>query len=291
MTWVYIPQCSACLPATEGSRWASTELSEALERSAWWKGKHSPSATWSRRWKRAPWLRLLSELTCPPSTASRGVTAFLCSLEVRPASHSAPPASDDTPTTSAGSGQMSLGLSPTSDLASSSSRTCPASASEDSASCSETLPLSGTMRSGVVSQPPRRAHRTDVPGSSSWPTPTASSYGNCVGGAAGRVGPVRHSLNSLAQRWPTPPVSDCRSSGRHTTSTGVMHPGTSLTDAMRSHQPPTTPTDGDDGSAPVVLSPAFVEALILGAAKTGFTAFACSATGSCPCKPSEPFES
>lgn len=31
------------------------------------------------------------------------------------------------------------------------------------------------------------------------PTPTASSYGNNQGGAAGRVGPVRHSLESLAR--------------------------------------------------------------------------------------------
>jgi len=295
MSWVYIPQCSACSPDTEGSKWASTELSEALERSAWWKGKPSPSATWSRRWKRAPWLRLLSGLTCPPSTAENGVIAFLCSLEVRPASHSAPPASDDTPTTSAGYGQMSLGLSERSGPASSSSRTCPASASEGSASCSETLPLSGSMGpSGVVSQPPRRAHRTDAPGSSSWPTPTASSYGNCVGGAAGRVGPVRHSLNSLAKRWPTPCARDHKGGNlKPYSERGGGTKGEQLPNFVRHHfhQVPTTPTDGDGGSAPVVLNPEFVEALMLGAARTGFTAFACSATGLCPCKPSEPFES
>jgi DNA (cytosine-5)-methyltransferase 1 len=52
MSWVYVPQSSACSPATEGSRWASTELSEALARCVWSKGKPSPSRTWSRRWKR-----------------------------------------------------------------------------------------------------------------------------------------------------------------------------------------------------------------------------------------------
>ena len=33
--------------------------------------------------------------------------------------------------------------------------------------------------------------------------------------------------------WPTPVAGDSRASGRHTTKTGVMHPGTTLTDAVR----------------------------------------------------------
>jgi len=38
------------------------------------------------------------------------------------------------------------------------------------------------------------------------PTPSATSYGSNQGGAAGRVGPVRHSLESMARHglWPTP---------------------------------------------------------------------------------------
>jgi len=256
MSWVYVPQSSACSPATEGSSWASTELSEALARCVWSKGKPSPSQTWSRRCKRAPWLRLLSGLTCPPSTAEVG--ALMCSSGALRASPSPPLASVDTPTTSAGYGQMSLALSASAGPPSSSSKTCPASASEGSASCSETLPLWGTMRSGVVSQPPRRAPRTDAPGSSSWPTPA---------------------------------VSDCRSSGRHTTTTGVMHPGTSLTDAMRSHQDPTAPRAGDDGQGPMVLNPAFVEALMLGSAGIGHTEYACWATGCVQHRPPSPSES
>lgn len=43
-----------------------------------------------------------------------------------------------------------------------------------------------------------------------FPTPPASSYGADQGGAAGRVGPVRHSLESMARHamWPTPTKSD-----------------------------------------------------------------------------------
>lgn len=36
------------------------------------------------------------------------------------------------------------------------------------------------------------------------PTPTAQPYGNNQGGGSGRVGPVRHSLSSLAKMHPTP---------------------------------------------------------------------------------------
>lgn len=40
------------------------------------------------------------------------------------------------------------------------------------------------------------------------PTPVAVSYGNNQGGSAGRVGPVRHSLESLAPLLPTPRARD-----------------------------------------------------------------------------------
>ena len=48
-----------------------------------------------------------------------------------------------------------------------------------------------------------------------FPTPSASSYGSNRGGAAGRVGPVRHSLNSMATSgdWPTPRARDYKDSG------------------------------------------------------------------------------
>jgi DNA (cytosine-5)-methyltransferase 1 len=46
------------------------------------------------------------------------------------------------------------------------------------------------------------------------PTPTAVSYGNNQGGSAGRVGPVRHSLESLAPLLPTPRATDLGTPGR-----------------------------------------------------------------------------
>lgn len=49
-----------------------------------------------------------------------------------------------------------------------------------------------------------------------YPTPTASSYGSNRGGAAGRTGKVRHSLESMARHdlWPTPTASMGERGGR-----------------------------------------------------------------------------
>jgi hypothetical protein len=77
----------------------------------------------------------------------------------------------------------------------------------------ETWPRSGMMRSGTVCQLAPSAPLTDAIGSGSLPTPTATSYGSNQGGAAGRVGPVRHSLESMARHnlWPTPTSRDWKS--------------------------------------------------------------------------------
>lgn len=51
-----------------------------------------------------------------------------------------------------------------------------------------------------------------------WPTPTASTYGSNRGGAAGRCGPIRPSLSSMAKLWHTPTRGDGTSGpGLHTT--------------------------------------------------------------------------
>ncbi len=68
-----------------------------------------------------------------------------------------------------------------------------------------------TRWSGPKSQPRTSAPPTCAEGSSSlptYPTPSASSYGSNKGGAAGRTGEERLSLQSMATRgqWPTPSV-------------------------------------------------------------------------------------
>ena len=80
---------------------------------------------------------------------------------------------------------------------------------------SESFPRSGSMRSGTVSQLAPSAPLTDEIGSGLLPTPVASSYGTNQGGGAGRVGPVRPSLDTMARHglWPTPDTVN-RKSGR-----------------------------------------------------------------------------
>lgn len=97
--------------------------------------------------------------------------------------------------------------------------------------------------------------------------------------------------------WPTAVKQDGASSGRGTTTTGIMHPGTTLTDAMRSFlveiqrdlDPDsrllqTTRRDGATTEDQAVLSPLFVEALM--GYPTGWSVCEHSATLSCP--PSSP---
>jgi len=66
------------------------------------------------------------------------------------------------------------------------------------------------------------------------PTPAASSYGNNQGGGAGRVGPVRPSLESMAKQGllPTPTVGDAKSSGSRQKKGSKAKPGVSLTDVV-----------------------------------------------------------
>ena len=318
MSWLYVPQCSRCAPATEDSNWGSEQLASILASSVTWRGKPSPPQTWSRRFKRRPWIRLLSGLTCGHSTHGP-LQGSICSSQGSRVSRGAPQEGVRVSMMSDGSGQTLLALSASVDPAPSSSNAPPASERAGSPSCSSPLPMRGTMLRGrVTSLPPRQERHIVGPGSSwsrgMYPTPTASRYGSSQNGINGKGGEMERpsagtpSLATWARRWPTPAASDSRSSGRHTTQTGVMHAGTSLTDAMRQwptpcardhkggnlkpysergggtkgeqlpnfvrhhfHPAQTTPTDGSDTSQKAVLHPAFLEALM--GIPTGWTGF------------------
>ena len=97
---------------------------------------------------------------------------------------------------------------------------------------SGTWPRWGSMRNGFVSMEPK------------YPTPSAGRDFSC---------------------WPAPVRTDARSSGRHTTTTGVMNPGTSLTDAVRSllrQDPDLSPHCEAGKRSVVVIHPGFVETLL-----------------------------
>ena len=80
---------------------------------------------------------------------------------------------------------------------------------------SEHLPIFGMTVAGRVSLPLRLEPRTLGKDGSYLPTPAACSYGSNRGGAAGRTGPERHSLETMARRnlWPTPHANCYTGSG------------------------------------------------------------------------------
>ena len=79
-----------------------------------------------------------------------------------------------------------------------------------------TLPFWGLMLNGVVYQ--RRNAKRIINGIASGllPTPSANNYGTNQGGAAGRTGKVRPSLDTMARKnlWPTIKATDADRGGR-----------------------------------------------------------------------------
>jgi hypothetical protein len=79
--------------------------------------------------------------------------------------------------------------------------------------CGSTLLSSGMPACRYECEPVTWEPPTNEPESSLLPTPTASSYGSCRGGGAGRVGKWRASLSAMAKHntWPTPTARDWKS--------------------------------------------------------------------------------
>lgn len=119
---------------------------------------------------------------------------------------------------------------------------------EDLPVFSETLPRSGMTRSGTLYLLPPLVRLIYGSGSGSLlPTPTATEYGSNQGGGMGRVGPVRYSLQTMAQKnlIPTPTASDANGAGSRNTESSKAHPGLSLMDWAR----------GDGGTGRLLPTP------------------------------------
>ena len=79
---------SLSVPATEVLTSDSPELSALCEQSLMWRSRPSPSRIWSRRWRRASWLRLLSGRILRPSIGASFVGKWISSLEGSHVNHS-----------------------------------------------------------------------------------------------------------------------------------------------------------------------------------------------------------
>jgi len=212
----------------------------------------------------------------PPLTSSAAAS---------PARTSPTPGSESGSTENAPvSGPSSLASFASFDPVSSSWRTSQHSLFEGSIVFSGTWPRSGSMRNGTCFERPTSGRPISELGSSSLPTPTASTAGYNRGGGQGRVGPIRPSLRMMARQgmwptpaaadsgrasgtyargnltltgaarlWPTPTSMDSRSSGGRNASAakpGSIHPGTSLTDAIVRFATPTARDAKGPGHSP-----------------------------------------
>src|SRR4051812_23911110 len=96
--WLFVPTTSsACAPELEASNSASclpfTPEERLAAASVTWRGKHLLPRAWSHRWNRGGFIRLLSGVTCSPSTLEHGVASFISSLRETHARTTASPAS------------------------------------------------------------------------------------------------------------------------------------------------------------------------------------------------------
>lgn len=151
-------------------------------------------------------------LTCAVLTEDHGAELLMSFLEASHARTSAQPVEAQASTGNApASGLNLLGSLARFDPASSSWKTPQCSLVEGLDKFSAPWPRWGSMRNGASWARMKSALPTVENGSGFLlPTPTAQSYGTNQGGSAGRVGPVRESLQTMATRntWPTPRASD-----------------------------------------------------------------------------------
>lgn len=273
MAWLYVPSVSA-----QESVVSTSACAELLAQSVTWRGKHSPPRTWSRRFKTAPWIQLLSGLTCEPSTLERGVAEWISSQGDTPASRSPLPASGAEPTTPDTSGLTCCGCSKRVKPRSGSSRTSAVTSPRACLTCWQTLPASGSMSSGVVTQRQRLAHRTAETGSGSsltgrdtWAMPRASDGEK--GGPSSRDGSGSLHLTSQSVRWATPTSRDWKD--------GANPSPNAPTNGLLGRQAPRTETHGREcPKHSTRLSATFVEWLM--GYPIGWTDFEHSATPSSP---------
>ena len=173
--WLHLPsECLVSPPASEDSTSLSEEQASRLARCAWSRGTSRQPAYWRRAWQTAGWMRVLSGVILPPSTADAGVAQWIASWRGGPARISVSLASVlDSLDHAGASGTTSATSSPQLSLGLSLGRTWPAI-------CPSGLMLSPTTYSRWAtglrlacllrrkSAPP-----TDESGCSSWPTARA----------------------------------------------------------------------------------------------------------------------
>jgi len=221
--WLYVPNTSTSSPSAQvepASISASSWQFQALEQSAWWRGKPSRSRHWWQRWNKGSFIRLLCGVMPEPLTAEHGVAQWTASLVASRASLTASPDASREATTTETSGRQVA--------ASSSSRARGSSSSKTSAACSrrgltKSLAPSGFAETfaSLVSrwradcsrrQKLARAISGNASLSLAWLTPSANEdAAGTVDGKMQRM--LTHQAKEVSDQWSTPRASDAEKGG------------------------------------------------------------------------------
>jgi hypothetical protein len=172
--WIHIPTTSAFTPEPVDLTLDSSWPFQVLEQSVTWKETRRQARSWLTTCKRNNWMMRLCGQIPQPSTASRGLEAWISSSVASPVSRGVPLESEKEQTTNDGSGLTSSDWFARYDQTESSWKTSQASFLEELNTYSEIWPQSGTMRNGQVFEQVTLERHTDERGSLSWPSPVAA---------------------------------------------------------------------------------------------------------------------
>ena len=219
MAWLYVPNCgpSPSVPGSEDLTLAYVWRCRTLARSATWRGKPLRPRAWLRQWKRGGFIRLLSGLTCEPSTLEHGADAWISSLRATRAREIPLPESGSASLMIAGcwTGQSTSSIA--AGLAISSAKTCRGTRTGNSP-----LPYqhwkdwAAALRAEYSA---RRKPATPCGASdcSSWPSPMAGAAGTETYNAAGNSDFSRKAMEQAEAllNWAAPRTSDTNGAGLH----------------------------------------------------------------------------
>ena len=197
---------------TVASKEDLTLLAPTIESSLMWRSKPTPLRTWLTRWSRVSWMPHLFTRILKPSQHISFETALTYSLQATRVSHLAHREIARAKKIHDISGHTSENISTQLDLLNASLKTSKDTSRLDSPQSSVIWKKMVTAQRGQYSARLNAVRLTNASESTSLPTPTATPYGSNQGGAKGRTGKVRHSLESMAKHnnWPTPSAHEAR---------------------------------------------------------------------------------
>ena len=211
--WIVLPPITSCPSVldTEDLTSLSKSQSEICEQSLTWRGKPKLARAWQRACKTAPWMRLLSGLTCPPSTAEDFADSWIALLARTRANRTVSPAHVLEPMMTASSSTNLFGSSTKCGLAVSFAKTSQGMRTDSSQPLSQLSKGWATALRQEYSARPKWGQVTDGNDCSSWATACARDHFPAHTkeyiATKKAQGHGMRNLNDEATHWQTPKVA------------------------------------------------------------------------------------